>query len=157
MKTKNQIFLIKIAYLFILILSIVINFGDFQRGFMEGFDETKSKNIGFLEGVFILFSTTIALNIIIQLYLFINSIHLDLVFSEKNIKRLDKMGWCCIILSFTIYAFYISKIGWKDLSYSVIAAVNFEFWLLIFGITLLTIGFVFKKGIELQQEQDLTI
>lgn len=157
MKTKNQIFLIKIAYLLVLILCIIYNFSDMQRGFMDGFNETKAEDIGFVETIFLFLSAIIGLNVIIQLYLFINAIQLGQVFSEKNIRRLGKMGWYCIILSFTIYAFYLSRTDWKELSYKVMVAVNFEFWLLIFGIILLTIGFVFKKGIELQQEQDLTI
>lgn len=82
------------------------------------------------------------------------------IFKEQNIRRLVVMGWECIVLSFILYGFgFIATRAYigKSSIYEMLISVTFDFWLLLFGITLLTIGVVFQKGIELQQEQDLTI
>lgn len=158
MKTTNQIFLIKGVYVLILVLAIAYHFSDMQKGFIAGANGQPPINSNFLSVVFLISSAAIGINIIIKLYLFINSIQNDKVFSLINIKRISALGWFCILQSFMLYGFYFSKSDFDQFStYQAIISIDFEFWLLIFGITLLTIGFVFKKGIELQQEQDLTI
>ena len=159
MKASNQIFLIKVAYVLILLLALAYNFSDVQSGFSDGVNGIVPKEkFTFLSGVLLFVGTFIGLAIIINLYTFINSIQDKKVFTITNIKRISALGFYCILQTFLLYAFYFSKLDFsKGLTYQAIISVNFDFWLLIFGITLLTIGFVFKKGIELQQDQDLTI
>jgi len=158
MKTSNQVFLIKIAYIFILILALAFNFSDMKSGFYDGLNGVEpNEKFTFLSAVFLFIGTIIGIAIIIHLYLFINSIQDNKVFTIVNIRRISSLGWFCALQSFLLYGFYFSKSDFSGLTYRSIVAVNFEFWLLIFGVTLLTIGFVFKKGIELQQEQELTI
>lgn len=72
------------------------------------------------------------------------------------------MGWYCTIIPFALFFYnasvYVDRFGnHKNLFLSIVENVDFQIWLLIFGLTLLTIAFVFKKGIELKQENDLTI
>jgi uncharacterized membrane protein YedE/YeeE len=93
--------------------------------------------------------------ILTQLFKFVNSVKEANVFTEKNIKLIQKMGWNCIAESVLLYVFYLSKLNFINVES--MRSVNFEFWLLVFGLTLLTISFVFKKGIQLQKEQELTI
>ncbi len=161
MKTEKQILLIKVAYFIILISSIVFWLDDFKKGFTsgwEGNDQVNSPN--FLEGVFAMFAAYLGLKVLINLYLFINSIQKNEIFKEKNITRLSMIGKHSILLSIAFYVFYFLKISSQMPNIALlqkIKIVDLDFWLLLFGLTLLTISFVFKKDIELQQEKDLTI
>ncbi|MES2653036.1 MAG: DUF2975 domain-containing protein [Bacteroidota bacterium] len=158
MKTSNQVHLIKGTYILILVLAFAYNFSDMQRGFSAGMNGKSPSDSNFFSYAFLISSAIIGINIIIKLYSFINSVQNDKVFNFINIKRISTLGWFCILQSFLLYGFYFSKSDFNQVStYRAIISINFDFWLLIFGLTLLTIGFVFKKGIELQQEQDLTI
>ena len=159
MKTSNQVFLIKVAYILVIFLALAYNFSDMQKGFYDGLNGVEpTEKFTFLSGAFLFLVTIIGLAILANLYLFINSIQNTKVFTIINIKRISTLGWYCILQSFLLYAFYFSKSDFSDgLTYQSIITINFDFWLLIFGVTLLTIGFVFKKGIELQQDQELTI
>jgi hypothetical protein len=123
---------------------------------MDGYNGVQPKEeLNWLSGVLMLLGFSIGALILTQLFKFINSVNEANVFSEKNIKLIQKMGWNCIAESVLLYAFYLSKL--KIISVESIRSINFEFWLLLFGLTLLTISFVFKKGIQLQKEQELTI
>lgn len=158
MKTSKQVFLIKIAYILIILLALAYNFSDLRGGFIAGINEKPPVNSNFFSGVFVLMSAIVGITIILKLYTFINSIQDTKIFTIINIKRISTLGWYCILQTFLLNAFYFSKSDFSDgLTYQSIITINFDFWLLIFGVTLLTIGFVFKKGIELQQEQELTI
>jgi hypothetical protein len=161
METKYQVFLIKGAYIFILLFYLIYNLHDLSRGFYDGVNGVEPKEkLTLLSGSFLLLGAIVGFAIVLKMYLFINSIQKKKVFNVINIKRISTLGWFCILQSFLLYGFYFSKthFNFNQISvYKAIVSVNFEFWLLIFGVTLLTIGFVFKKGIELQQEQDLTI
>lgn len=72
------------------------------------------------------------------------------------------MGFYCISLPFLLFMLnaidYVRHSGIQNMQIGIlIKQIDFEIWLLIFGLTLLTIAFVFKKGIELKKESDLTI
>ena len=159
MKISNQIFAIKVGYILILLLALAYGFSDMQRGFNDGFNGVEPKeNLSLISSLLLIAGAAIGLIIVINIYRFINSIQKAEVFSAVNIKRISNLGWCCILQCFLLYVFYYSKSDLSvGLNYQSMIAINFEFWLLIFGLTLLTISFVFKKGIELQKEQDLTI
>ncbi|AZI26196.1 DUF2975 domain-containing protein [Pedobacter sp. G11] len=94
-----------------------------------------------------------------MLYAFINSAKSDDVFNVKNYSRLLWMGINSIITSFLVYFYNLIKFYVKHdaLKIDTLRNVDFNFWLFVFGLTLLAIALVFKKGIELKQENDLTI
>lgn len=62
-----------------------------------------------------------------------------------------------LLFEITRQLFYTSNAELMDnvtlLSYSVLTI----FWPTILGLVFLTIGYAFKKGLELQQENDLTV
>ena len=156
MKTSNQILLIKLTYILLLAFGIFYVFGDIKSGFMDGFNGVQLKEeLNWLSGVLMLLVFFIGVLILTQLFKFINSVNEANVFTEKNIKLIQKMGWNCIAESVLLYGFYLSKL--KFINAESMRSINFEFWLLLFGLTLLTISFVFKKGLQLQKEQELTI
>ena len=156
MEIKHQIFLIKSTYIFLLVLGFLYFFGDLKNGFMDGYHDEKPVILNSWFTILVLFTSAyLGLVVLYQLFKFINSVNDVTVFSEKNVKLIQKMGWNCMIQSILLYLFYLSKLD--HINFESLRGVNFEFYLLIFGLTLITISFVFKKGIQLQQEQDLTI
>ncbi|RYF19362.1 MAG: DUF2975 domain-containing protein [Flavobacteriales bacterium] len=156
MKMKNQILVIKICYLLILVFGIAYHFEYFLEGFNDGIDGSGAKSeLSWLSTILMMISAGIGASILVKLYAFINSTNENSVFSSRNIGRLTTIGWCCVLQSFLVYAYYVSKL--EVINLGLLRAVSFDFWLLLFGLTLLTISFVFKKGLELQQEQEFTI
>lgn len=163
MKTQNQIRLIKIGYVITLLVVILFSLKDASRGFEEGHtDNGKAGLLGLVQGLFILIIMFFSSRVLVYLYRFINSIEMGNVFSTENTGRLTRMGWYCTMIPFLLFIYnamvYANQLNnLQDLAFKIIENVDFQIWLLIFGLTLLTIAFVFRKGIELQQENDLTI
>ncbi|MBY0245063.1 MAG: DUF2975 domain-containing protein [Sphingobacteriaceae bacterium] len=96
------------------------------------------------------------------LYNFIDSISKEKIFEFENYRRLKLMSYSIIALSifdsiFQYGNFYSNRKIFANTPYEVVNTVEFDLISLFFGITLLTISFVFKKGIDLKKEQDLTI
>ncbi|KQR70343.1 DUF2975 domain-containing protein [Pedobacter sp. Leaf176] len=163
MNTQNQIKLIKAGYVITLLVVFLFSLKDAVRGFQEGHNgEGNGTLIGFLQGLVVFVITFLALRVLVYLYRFIDSVQIGHVFSEDNVSRLKRMGWYCTTIPFILFLFkasvYIHRNSYKsDLALNIIENVDFQIWLLIFGLTLLTIAFVFNKGILLQRENDLTI
>jgi len=163
MKTQNQIRLIKMGYLVTLLIVILFSLKDASKSFEEGYkDGGKGGLLGLVEGLFILIIMFFSSRVLVYLYRFINSIEMGNVFSAENTGRLTRMGWYCTVIPFLLFIYnamvYANQLNNRqDLAFKVIENVDFQIWLLIFGLTLLTIAFVFRKGIKLQQENDLTI
>ncbi|WP_316827757.1 DUF2975 domain-containing protein [Pedobacter miscanthi] len=163
MKTQNQIMLIKLGYVITLITVFLFSLKDLARGFEDGYTDGGNGGIfGLVHGTLILTISFFGLRVLIYLYRFIDSVQVGNVFSEKNTSRLKRMGWYCTAIPFLLFIFnamdYMHSSGNNEnLIFKTIQNVDFQIWLLIFGLTLLTIAFVFKKGIELKQENDLTI
>lgn len=163
MKTQNEIKLIKTGYVITLLAVFLFSLKDAVRGFQDGYnDEGSGTSFGFLQGLVMFVIAFLGLRVLIYLYRFIDSVQVGNVFSEDNVSRLNRMGCYCAIIPFLLFAFnasiYIQQTrDEKDLVLRIIEKVDFQIWLLIFGLTLLTIAFVFKKGIEIKQENDLTI
>lgn len=163
MKMQNQIKLIKMGYLATLLIVILFSLKDASRSFEEGYtDAGKGGLLGLVEGLFILIIMFFSSRVLVYLYRFINSIEMGNVFSTENTGRLTRMGWYCTMIPFLLFIsnamVYANQLNNRqDLAFKVIENVDFQIWLLIFGLTLLTIAFVFRKGIDLQQENDLTI
>jgi len=163
MNTKNQIKLIKVGYVMTLLAVVLFSLKDVARGFQDGYkDEGNGTLIGFLQGLAMLVIAFLAIRVLVYLYRFIDSVQIGHVFSEDNVRRLKRMGWYCTTIPFILFSFnasiYIQEnINESKLVLKIIENIDFQIWLLIFGLTLSTIAFVFKKGIELKLEQDLTI
>jgi len=169
MKIINQITIIKAAYILLLAVVILVSLEDASTGFMDGWQgvtNEKSNNnfnpnafLELLSGILMLVSAYLGSRIIAMLYAFINSAKSDDVFNVKNYSRLLWMGINSIITSFLVYFYNLIKFYVKHdaLKIDTLRNVDFNFWLFVFGLTLLTIALVFKKGIELKQENDLTI
>ncbi|MBE5321721.1 DUF2975 domain-containing protein [Pedobacter sp. MR2016-19] len=163
MKTQNQIKLIKMGYLVTLLIVLLFSLKDASKSFEEGYtDAGKGGLLGLVQGLFILIIMFFSSRVLVYLYRFINSIEMGNVFSTENTGRLTRMGWYCTMIPFLLFIYnaivYANQLNnRRDLAFKVIENVDFQIWLLIFGLTLLTIAFVFRKGIELQQENDLTI
>ena len=163
MKTQNQIKLIKIGYLATLLIVLLFSLKDASKSFEEGYiDGGKGGVLGIVQGFFILIIMFFSSRVLVYLYRFINSIEMGSVFSTENTGRLTRMGWYCTMIPFLLFIYnamvYANQLNNRqDVVFKIIENVDFQIWLLIFGLTLLTIAFVFRKGIELQQENDLTI
>ncbi|QXU42759.1 DUF2975 domain-containing protein [Pedobacter sp. D749] len=163
MKTQNQIRLIKMGYLATLLIVILFSLKDASKSFEEGYtDGGKGGVLGIVQGLFILIIMFFSSRVLVYLYRFINSIEMGSVFSTENTGRLTRMGWYCTMIPFLLFIYnamvYANQLNNRqDVVFKIIENVDFQIWLLIFGLTLLTIAFVFRKGIELQQENDLTI
>ncbi|GAA3964762.1 hypothetical protein GCM10022246_17360 [Pedobacter ginsengiterrae] len=163
MTTQNQIKSIKTGYVITLLAVFLFSLKDAVRGFYDGYSDTgKGTSFEFLQGLVIFVIMFLGLRVLVYLYRFIDSVQIGNVFSEENVSRLKRMGWYCTTIPFLLFVFnasiYIQRTSDKmNLMLKIIENVDFQIWLLIFGLTLLTIAFVFKKGIELKLEQDLTI
>ncbi|MFD2288164.1 DUF2975 domain-containing protein [Pedobacter petrophilus] len=163
MKTQHQILIIKTGYILTLASTLLFSFNDAARGFEEGYNEAGKPGMeSIMDGLLLLLICFLTLRVLIYLYRFINSVQDGNVFSEENTRRLSRMGFYCTTIPFLLFAFnaitYLHQSRDNAIQISdIIKHVDFEIWLLIFGLTLLTIAFVFKKGIELKQESELTI
>lgn len=160
MKTKNQLLMLKFAYILVVVLALIYNFNDMQRGFNDGWNGVEPKSLHPVSVIMLIIIPIIGIGIVLKIYSFINSIQNDSVFSLVNIQRITWIGWFCILQAILLYVFYFFKNDVKlnaNSVYQQVVGVNFDFWLVIFGITMLIIGFVLRKGIELQKEQELTI
>ncbi|TCD10603.1 DUF2975 domain-containing protein [Pedobacter frigidisoli] len=163
MKTINQIRLIKLGYITTLVAVVLFSLNDASRGFADGYQDAGSTSVfGVVKGLFILLICFLSSRVFVYLYRFINSVEVGNVFTEENSKLLNRIGWYCTIMPFLVFVFngleYLQQSSiHKDLLFDIVKNVDFQIWLLIFGLTILTIAFVFKKGIELKQENDLTI
>lgn len=169
MKTYNQLVLVKVGYIVILSVIILLGLEDGIRGFNDGLNgpslsihsEDAKPPVWYFEfllGSIVFVTAYLGVMIIAHLYAFINSANSKDVFIEKNYVRLYKIGVYAIVTSFLVYTFNVLKIT-KSINFDMEILRNAEFnvWLLIFGITMLAVAFVFKKGIALQEQNDLTI
>lgn len=153
MKTINQIKLIKLGYVATLIAVVLFSLKDASEGFKSGYQEAGNTSVfGVIQGLFILLICFFSSRILVYLYRFIDSVEVGQVFTEENGERLNRIGWYCTFMPFLVFAFnafeYVNQLHiTKTLLLNIIKNVGFQIWLLIFGLTLLTIAFVFKKGI----------
>lgn len=97
-----------------------------------------------------------------KLYRFFDAISSKEIFTLKNIKRLKEIGITSIFLSFIFivydYTDYLAvKSTLHNYPYSVSLFLDFFCWPAILGIVLIAIAYAFKKGVQLQQENELTI
>lgn len=99
--------------------------------------------------------------ILFNLYKFIDAVDKSQVFTFKHIGRLTKCGWYCVALTIAFYTYNLVEYleAKKMLGAPLIGPIklDFMFWPALLGLVLLTIGYAFKKGLELQQENELTV
>lgn len=208
---KKNLLLIRVAFIGILLLSIITSISDFNTGLREGWDsvnpnswsiarkvlfrpnannnqvfvqknstdsisfltnyysDVRFKNvkvqyslIGFCLFIIALVVLILSIKVLIKFYKFLNALSKGELFTILNMKRLSSAGIFIMLISLLIYSFnylnYIdAKILMKPYNFVVFRNFDFEFNPLMFGLVLIAISYVFRKGIEMQQEQDLTI
>lgn len=103
------------------------------------------------------------LYIVINFFIFLIDISRNVIFDIINIKRLRNIVICSFTLSlipliihYLIYMFFILNYG----SEGIVLTYDFwkyDFYVLIFSIILFLFYSAFKSGLELKQENDLTI
>jgi len=99
---------------------------------------------------------------LVNIYSFFNALTKGTFFTQENTMRLKKAGILFALLPFLEYlATYLSFLQNEKLMqpfhFKVLNNSIFDFGTFMTGLLLLAISYAFKKGIELQQEQDLTI
>lgn len=162
MKTKHQLLIVKTAYISTLACALLLSLDDTARGFEDGYHAACTSSWSdIIEGILSLFICFFTLRVLVYLYRFFDSVQQGAVFNEENSQRLSRMDGYCTAIPFLLFGFntinYLREVSSPGIQVSnIIKHVDFEIWLLIFGLTLLTIAFVFKKGIALTQENELT-
>lgn len=104
----------------------------------------------------------LGIKVLINFYKFLNALVKEEVFTLQNVKRLFRMGIFIACISPLTYIFYyLNLMNTQKMmgpySFSVLRNYDFEVFPLMFGLILVSISYVFRKGIEMQQEQNLTI
>jgi hypothetical protein len=100
--------------------------------------------------------------LLLKLYYFIDDSSKGKIFTLENINSIRVIGGYCISLSFISFVwdlcgYFITKELFSHTSFSTAYLFDFNYLLLIVGIVTMVIMHVFKKGYELQQEQELTV
>lgn len=88
MKIRNQIRLIKFAFIITLIFVLLSSFDDVERGFKDGYTAAGMENSpGWTYGILLLFISFFTLRVLVYLYRFIDSVQDGSVFNDENIIR----------------------------------------------------------------------
>ncbi len=179
MKTEKKLKIFKIAYIGILLIGFYfIAMPDSLEGFKAGFNESKSANQDIslnntttLQMIYKIFSGISALTIsylgislLITLFRFIDSVSKREIFTPQNLRRLTICGWysigiCVALLLFKLTTYFANNVPYEPdfFQIKVRAAIESVFWLAVLGLVFLTIGYAFRKGIEIQEENELTV
>lgn len=72
------------------------------------------------------------------------------------------MGMACFgsaifLFAFNMLSFFREQYIFKGLPYKVLPNIESSVLMIVLGLVLITISYTFKKGVELQQENDLTV
>lgn len=125
-------------------------------------DKNSSALITFIMFLIAVTIIVLGIKVLINFYRFLNALVKEEVFSLQNVRRLFRMGIFIAAVSPLLYLFYyLNYMNDQRLmdpyAFKVIKNFDFQFEPLLFGLILVAISYVFKKGIEMQQEQALTI
>ena len=125
-------------------------------------NEDSSSLISFFMFIVAIIVVVLGIKVLINFYKFLNALVKDEVFTLQNVKRLFKMGIFIACISPLVYLFYYlnfmnAQKMMKPYSFTVLRNFDFDVTPLMFGLILVAVSYVFRKGIEIQQEQDLTI
>lgn len=105
----------------------------------------------------------ITVALIIAFIRFIVSINRGQIFETHNVVRLAKIGWMLIvagileICSGVSQTFLVNAIGFVSEDYRIKAAWLAPFSELLLGLFALMLASIWKRGLEMQKEQELTI
>ncbi|MEO8821835.1 MAG: DUF2975 domain-containing protein [Ginsengibacter sp.] len=125
-------------------------------------NEDSSSLISFFMFIVAIVVVVLGIKVLVNFYRFLNALVKEEVFTLQNVKRLFRMGIFIACISPLEYFFYYlnfmnAQKMMKPYSFTVLKNFDFDVSPLMFGLILIAISYVFKKGIEMQQEQDLTI
>lgn len=123
------------------------------------------KMVSFYQGIdliLIISILTAVVLIFVKLYHFLNDSSKGEIFTLENIQRIKNIGIYCISLSilFLMWDFLNFKIQeglFRHTNYRVDYEFDFNYVLFTVGMVTMVIMYVFKKGYQLKQEQELTV
>lgn len=113
--------------------------------------------------VILLMTGIIALFVIYQFFKIFKNLKDNVLFSEENLIRLNKIGINCFILSalylvLAIIVFIIMKNATNEIAYYTLAfSVILMFVFMVNGIGIKILCEIYKKAIEYKEENDFTI
>jgi hypothetical protein len=126
---------------------------------------TPQKKLSLLNGCQILLMLTIlvfGILLLFKLYYFIDDSSKGLIFTLDNINRIKAIGGYCISLSIAllisdVISYCISTELFRHTNLITTYTFDFNYLLFTVGVVTIIIMYVFKKGFDLKQEQDLTV
>lgn len=119
--------------------------------------------ISLLETVMYLAMIVVFIILIVKFVKFINNINKNKVFEKINVKLLKQMG--LILLSMSIIQivllfsskFIVSTLSLEIEGYSISSSMDFPWTVTLIGLVALLMAQVWAKGIQMREEQELTI
>lgn len=124
----------------------------------------KSKVLGItqLGGLLTLISLIFIVKAIIQFYKLINAINHEVIFDWLNVRRLNRIGRN-LLISFVLTQAYVLMNYWASIrlfeleGYEHNIGCDFQSMTLIMGLIALLVGRIFAIGLQMKEEQELTI
>lgn len=125
----------------------------------------KSKDVGIARYVsfLILIGLFFIIKAIIQFYKLINAINHEVIFDWMNVRRLNRIGRN-LLISFILTQAYMITNYWEATRLfgvgkvmNIISGVTFQPMTLIMGLIALLVGRIFAIGLQMKEEQELTI
>lgn len=124
----------------------------------------KSKELGITQfgGLLTLISLIFIVKAIIQFYKLINAINHEVIFDWLNVRRLNRIGRN-LLISFVLTQAYVLMNYWASIrlfeleGYEHNIGCDFQSMTLIMGLIALLVGRIFAIGLQMKEEQELTI
>ena len=124
----------------------------------------KSKDVGIARYVsfLILIGLFFIIKAIIQFYKLINAINHEVIFDWMNVRRLNRIGRN-LLISFILTQAYMITNYWEATRLFELEGYEHNFWCdfqpmtLIMGLIALLVGRIFAIGLQMKEEQELTI
>ena len=125
---------------------------------------TKSKDAGIERYVsfLVLIGLFFIIKAIIQFYKLINAINHEVIFDWMNVRRLNRIGRN-LLISFVMTQAYMLMNYWAATRLFELEGYEHNFWCdfqsmtLIMGLIALLVGRIFAIGLQMKEEQELTI
>lgn len=99
---------------------------------------------------------------IVQFYRLINAINQEVIFDWTNVHRLNRIGWS-LLISFGMSQAYVLTNYWVAARLFDVEGYEHNFWCdfqsmpLIMGLVALLVSRIFAIGLQMKEEQELTI
>jgi len=128
----------------------------------QTFPQKKLSLLNVFQTSLILVLLVFGILLLVKLYYFIDDSSKGLIFTLDNINRIKSIGGYCILISITslivdIVSYHISKELFRHTELKTSYDLDFNYLLCTVGVVTIIIMYVFKKGYDLKQEQDLTV